>query len=1597
MVPAMADAPQRPLAVGVDVGSTTVKVVAFDPEREEVRWRDYRRHETRQAACTLAALEALFEHVGQARVQRLFMTGSGAGPIAEALGARFVQEVNAVTLAAQSLHPDAGSVIELGGQDAKIIVFRVDPVTGARTATTSMNDKCASGTGATLDKCSLKVGMAPEALARLRFDPARLHPVAAKCGVFAETDIVNLLKAGVPAPEIMCSLADAIVSQNLSVLARGNTLAPKVLLLGGPNTFLPFLVACWRLRIPESWAQRGLVPEPGLDPACAIVVPEHAQFFAAIGAVQYGLQIESEPFGGLEPLRRFVAQGRAAALAARAGPPLVRSPEELEAFRARYPRPAFAPPALPAGTEVRAVIGLDGGSTSSKCVLVDEQGRILNKAYVLSEGNPIADAKAMLRSLRDHAAAQGARLQIVGLGVTGYAAEVLERVLHADVAVVETIAHMMSARHYFGDVDVICDIGGQDIKVLFMEHGAVKGFRLSNQCSAGNGMLLQAMADQFGVRMQDYAEHAFAARMTPRFGYGCAVFLDTDRVDFQKQGFDRDELLAGLAMVLPKNVWQYVVQAPRLADFGTKFVLQGGTQRNLAAVKAQVDYIHERVPGAEVHVHPHAAEAGAIGAAMQALEVVRAEGATRFVGLEAAIALEYETKNDEETRCGFCSNQCSRTFVDARTPDGATSRFISGFACDNGSVQSSGELRALARARRATKRSSPNLVHEEARLLFRRVYTPAQVTSGAARAWRSELRIGIPRVLGQWTVAPFFRAYFEALGVRSENVVFSPETSEALYAAGARYGAVDPCFPAKVAQAHLHSLLFEAHEREALDYVFFPCITHNPPVLRGVMDTAACPVVAGTPKVLRAAFTKQVDFFAERGLRYLDPALSFAEPELLKRALFEALGPALQITAAQSDLAAQEGWAAMRAVDQRLEARGREVLDMCAKQGRRAVLMVGRPYHGDPGLHHGAVDELVSRGYPVISVRSLPKDRNFLDPLFAEDLAAGRIEHPLEIDDVWPENYSSNSALRVWAAKVAARHPNLAVLDLSSFKCGHDAPTYGILDRIFGAARTPHAALHDIDANWPAGSMRLRLSTFTHTLERRPPGRAPLRILSDAPPPPPREHAQWVDPPGAPFLTEQRAHTTILCGGLTVAHDVLMASALQGLGYRMQVLETPDQAALRVGQEYGNRGQCNPTYFMVGNLVKFLLHLRDERGLSVEQIKRRYIYLTAGACGPCRFGAYVTEYRKALRDAGFEGFRIFIFQQKGGLRQAGGDSGIDTGPAFFWALAKAFTAGDALNALAYRIRPYEVQVGATDRAVAEGREILSAALRQRRPLLPALLRVRRGFARVAVDRLQAKPKVGIIGEFWAMTTEGDGNYRLQRFLEAEGAEVDSQLLTSWLLYNLWQVRYDADRREGLPGRERAPLKRKVTVRAAELALRATFQAVANSMGLHGYPLPDMDEIAALAHEHYDNQLRGGEGHMEVGKLIQNVLHQKVNMTVSVKPFGCMPSSAVSDGVQAKITQLHPQAAFCAVETSGDGAVNVHSRVQMTLFEARRRADEEHQRALAAAGLTAARAKAILGRTPGLRSPLFPLPSRHASSAANAARLAGLLRRALRRR
>jgi predicted nucleotide-binding protein (sugar kinase/HSP70/actin superfamily) len=445
-----------------------------------------------------------------------------------------------------------------------------------------------------------------------------------------------------------------------------------------------------------------------------------------------------------------------------------------------------------------------------------------------------------------------------------------------------------------------------------------------------------------------------------------------------------------------------------------------------------------------------------------------------------------------------------------------------------------------------------------------------------------------------------------------------------------------------------------------------------------------------------------------------------------------------------------------------------------------------------------------------------------------------------------------------------------------------------------------------------------------------------------------QEKTQWRDNTNYQFTEEEKNDVTMLFGGLSLLQDKLISSALQSIGENYIAMPNPDFESFQKGKAFGNRGQCNPTYFNVGNLVKYLQNLRDEKGLSTEEIIKKYIFVTSGGCGPCRFGMYITEYRKALSDAGFRGFRIMSFEHNKGIFQAADEtSAINFSPKFFITLVKALIIGDIINILTYKIRPYEVQKGATDKAIETCREIISNTFMEKKNLVAAMWRCRQVLEKIELNRLQPKAKVMVMGEFWAAMTEGDGNYNLHRFLEEEGAECIPQPLINRLMLSIWETEFELGKRENLEkeGNKKvdfSTLKTKLLIKAGKAALKTHFTLYAKAIGLHDYEIPNIDKLATLAKEYYPLDASGGEGHLEVAHLIESVKDNLAHLVISVKPFGCMPSSAVSDGIQSLVTNRFPSANFLSIETSGEGAANFYSRVQMALFKAKQSAKEEFE-------------------------------------------------------
>ena len=503
-----------------------------------------------------------------------------------------------------------------------------------------------------------------------------------------------------------------------------------------------------------------------------------------------------------------------------------------------------------------------------------------------------------------------------------------------------------------------------------------------------------------------------------------------------------------------------------------------------------------------------------------------------------------------------------------------------------------------------------------------------------------------------------------------------------------------------------------------------------------------------------------------------------------------------------------------------------------------------------------------------------------------------------------------------------------------------------------------------------------------------------------------------------PFTKDQRDHTTILFGGLTWKHEKLVHAALRSQGYHCEAVPTANVAAFQAGKEFGNNGQCNPTYFTVGNLVRFLQNL-ERQGLSKTDIQDRYVFFTAGACGPCRFGMYEAEYRLALRNAGFDAFRVLLFQQSGGLNQAEAEAGLDLNLDFFLGILNALNMGDCVNELGYLIRPFETREGECNRVLDEVMDHLHEVMANKRPwklngslarylggfrdtaeyigkfveqlkgddYVSALHKVRDRMNTVEVDRLKVKPIVKITGEFWAQTTEGDGNFNMFAFLEREGAQVLVVPIGTWITYMIHQVVQRYGDHKGLEEGAVLPpawkLHKRVKIewsyrnkvaklKLAEAIFKREYRKIQEALGGAGHRLIDQYELQRLGHPYYNSRSGGGEGHLEIAKNIYYSNKDLAHMVLSVKPFGCMPSTQ-SDGAQSAVVSHYKDMIYLPVETSGEGEINAHSRVQMALGEAKAKAKREFAEVLQKTGLTLEQCRAYVEGHPEMKRPLYHVP------------------------
>ena len=1018
--------------LGLDVGSTTVKVAAL--ANDTVLFSKYERHraDIRNTIVSVVgeALALIREKVSPDAVISAVVTGSGGLAVSQWLGIPFVQEVTSATLATKKLIPQTDVIIELGGEDAKITYFDGSNIEQR------MNGTCAGGTGAFIDQMAALLETDAGGLNELAKRYTTLYPIAARCGVFAKTDIQPLINEGAAREDIAASIFQAVVNQTISGLACGKPIRGNVAFLGGPLHFLTEL----RKRFVETLK---LTPEQ-------TIVPENAQLFVAMGAAFTELKSREDEdesvvaarynFLCVEDFNTALQKIKTAELnEIQRLPPLFESEAALAEFRNRHSREKarVADIAKASGT---VFLGLDAGSTTTKAVLIDAKGAILWRFYDVNAGNPVKLAVEMLRQLYEVLPQTAHIARTVS---TGYGEKLFQAAVGADDGEVETIAHYKAAEFFLPGVEFLLDIGGQDMKCLTMENGAITGIQLNEACSSGCGSFLDNFARSLGMSVSDFSQKALLAEKPVDLGSRCTVFMNSRVKQAQKEGSSVGDISAGLSYSVIKNALFKVIKLRDADSIGKKIIVQGGTFNNDAVLRA-----FELVSGKEAVRPDVAGLMGAYGAALIALTQWREAGSNP--NAVSGIATLSDLKNFHVdlklARCGKCPNNCLltiNTFSNTTLPTGTEFRtFVTGNRCERGL-----EMEGVHLATQKKQEPLPNLYDWKYHRLFD--YTPLS----KEQAVRGQ--IGIPRVLNMYENYPLWFTFFTELKFQ---VVLSARSNKAIYEMGLEsIPSESVCYPGKIVHGAIEWLL-----KRGVKNIFYPCIPYESKEDKTANNHYNCPIVTSYPEVIK----NNIEVFRHStDVRYMNPFLPIFDKKALKARLFEELGGMFSISKREIEHAVDVAWAEQERFRADVKTAGINTLKELHKKNIRGIVLAGRPYHIDPELNHGIPELLTGLGLAV----------------FTEDSLAhlGKVQRPLRVVDQWVYH---NRLYR--AAEFVSRTKNLELIQLTSFGCGLDAVTADQVSEIL-ARHDKMYTLLKIDEGANLGAIRIRVRSLLAALEER--------------------------------------------------------------------------------------------------------------------------------------------------------------------------------------------------------------------------------------------------------------------------------------------------------------------------------------------------------------------------------------------------------------------------------------------------------------------------------------------------------------------------------
>ncbi|MGI6152896.1 MAG: acyl-CoA dehydratase activase-related protein [Christensenellaceae bacterium] len=987
----------KQMRMGLDVGSTTIKLVVID-ERDQIVFSRYRRHLSDVRGELKRLFEEAAEECGNLTVISA-ITGSGGLSVAKLLGLPFVQEVVTGARATQKFMPEADVVLELGGEDAKITYMK--PSLEQR-----MNGTCAGGTGAFIDQMASLLDTDPTGLNELAKNYSTIYPIAARCGVFAKTDVQPLLNEGAQKEDVAVSIFQSVVNQTIGGLACGRPIRGNVAFLGGPLHYLT--------ELRERFIKTLNLTEK------QVIHPENSHLFVAIGAA---LMAEGDSFviGALPKMLDEAGEGDHET---RRLDPLFTDEQAFAAFAERHGKRSVPKGDIATHTGP-CYLGIDAGSTTIKAALIDEDKRLLYRYYHSNEGSPLSAAVEIVKDIYSKLN-EGA--YIAGSCVTGYGEAIIKEALKLDFGEIETMAHYRAAEYFNSDVDLIIDIGGQDMKCLQIKNGTVDGIMLNEACSSGCGSFLETFSHSLGLPIAEFAKEATRAQNPVDLGTRCTVFMNSRVKQAQKEGAGVGDISAGLSYSVVKNALYKVIKVKDPAELGKNIVVQGGTFKNDSILRA-----FEKELGRDV-VRPDIAELmGAFGSALIAKRRQKEERSS-IISKEA---VEQFTCKSSHARCGKCENRCMltvTTFEDGR-------KFISGNRCEKGA----GKLET---------NDLPNLYEYKLKRIFDYESLPVE------KAPLGE--IGLPRALNVYENYPMWHTMLTMLGFR---VVLSDPSSHSMFEKGMETISSDTvCYPAKLIHGHIENLA-----EKGIKKIFYPCIPFETREYDKANNHYNCPVVTSYPEVIK----NNMDVLRRQGIEFINFFVSLDMRDFMPQKIVKEFGKYdSSLTLERAKEISDAAYAAMEQYKQDIRKKGEEVIAWLEQTGNTGVVLAGRPYHVDNEINHGIPELITSYGLAVLT----------------EDSVAhlGNLERPIRVMDQWAFH------TRLYeAAATVAKKDCLQMVQLNSFGCGLDAITTDEVSEIIQAAGKIYTVLK-IDEISHLGAAKIRIRSLIAALaEQKEEGKKP--------------------------------------------------------------------------------------------------------------------------------------------------------------------------------------------------------------------------------------------------------------------------------------------------------------------------------------------------------------------------------------------------------------------------------------------------------------------------------------------------------------------------